>query len=196
MIKKIRKSKLNLLWPLIISLLIILVIFISTTTIWVIFSTYTIDDFWNAFLKVSRGMSGYSILLAAMVATVFFQSYTLNIENDKEMEKKVQSIGHYTLAFQREDDIYNEEYKGEKTVIEINSEADFDLKEPSSKDHLILSIKFLTSNRKSTNIKNIMAFSDEYFKTNNKIVSNYFYYCERSSFQLLYIVHQSQLQRL
>ena len=77
---------------------------------------------------------------------------------------------------------YEEKFVGDKMVVEIQSEDDF-LYDPmkANKDTFHLLIKFLTSKNRSTNLKNIMAFNEDYFEKNKKdIINNYYKYCEKS----------------
>ncbi|MBT9778977.1 hypothetical protein GPL15_21095 [Clostridium sp. MCC353] len=66
-------------------------------------------------------------------------------------------------------------------VVEINTEKDYNFSDETKEGTFPpLLIKFLTSERKSTNLKYIMAFSDDYLKKNEKdILHNYYKYCEK-----------------
>jgi hypothetical protein len=120
---------LKILFPVIGSIVVIAVIFIFSTLIWIGISDFKFLDFFHVLQLLLKKMGAYSTLIAAIVATVFFQSYTESKSEDKDIELKIQNIGHYTLAFQREDDEYNEEFKGDKIVLEICTSNDFEIED-------------------------------------------------------------------
>lgn len=184
-ITKASKDKriLKILFPILGSILVIAIIFIFSALIWIGLSGFKFLDFFIVLQLLLKKMGAYSTLLAAIVATVFFQSYTTSKSEDKDIELKIQNIGHYTLAFPREDDGYNEEFKGDKIVLEICTSDDFKIEEceqmkKNNVTHLF--VKFLTSKNTSSNLKNMMAFSEDFFDKNKKqIIANYFSYCEK-----------------
>lgn len=114
----------------------------------------------------------------------FFQVYSKEKDIERENEIKIGEVGYYTLAFQRKGDDYTEEFCGDKIVVEINDEKDYDFSLENRDDgYLWFFIKFLTSKEKSTNLKNIMAFGEDYFDKNKKdILINYYKYCERVTY--------------
>ncbi|TCT17120.1 hypothetical protein EDC18_101418 [Natranaerovirga pectinivora] len=181
--REFRSKTLKILIPVIISVIAITVLFLMSTFLWIGISNYKLTEFCFVFRLILQNMGGYSTLLAAIIATIFFGSYTATKADDKDMELKIQNIGHYTLAFQRENDEYKEDFKGDKIVLEIYIDSDFDIDSVdkiSEELYVPFFIKFLTSKNCATNLKNIMAFSDEYFtKNQQKIVSKYFDYCEK-----------------
>lgn len=174
---------LKILFPMIISILVIAVIFIFSALIWIEISNFKSSDFFIVLQLLFKKMGSYSVLLTAIVATIFFQSYTASKSEDKDIEFKIQNIGHYTLVFPREDDAYYEEFIEDKIVLEICEENDFEIEKSEqikNKEYILLYIKFLTSKSTSSNLKNMMAFSENFFKKNKKeIIVNYFSYCEK-----------------
>ena len=72
-------------------------------------------------------------------------------------------------------------------VIEINNDSDYKLSfEKVDKDntYIYVPMKFLTSKKGSTNLKNIMIFNDIYFQKHiEDILENYYKYCEKVEYQ-------------
>lgn len=180
------KRVLGIMFPMIISIVVIVAIFVFSTLIWIAISDFKNSDF-NFVLQLVLKKSGtYSVLLSAIVATIFFQSYTASKAEDKEKELKIESIGHYTLAFKREEDEYSEIFKGDKIVLEICTDEDYKIESINDinvEKYMLFNIKFLTSKDVHSNLKNIMAFNDDYFIKNKKdILTNYYSYCEKMSY--------------
>ncbi len=84
----------------------------------------------------------------------------------------------------RNEDSYEEAYNGDKIVVEICNEKDYNFN-PTIENHKYYHFlaKFLTSKRDSINLKNIMAFGEKYFEENTKdIIRNYYQYCEKVTY--------------
>lgn len=177
------KQILKVLLPILGSIFVVAAIFIFSDVIWIGISDYKFSDFFFVLQLILEKMGAYSTLLAAIVATIFFQSYTASKSEDKDIELKIQNIGHYTLAFPREDDEYSEKFTGDKIVLEICTNDDFeieDFEKVKENKYVYLFIKFLTSKNTSSNLKNMMSFSEDFFDKNKKhILTNYFSYCEK-----------------
>lgn len=161
-------------------LLLLSVVFIGATVVWIGVTPYTIIQFNLVLSKILKNAGSYSVLLVGIVITTFFQVYSKEKELQKEDKIKIGEVGYYTLAFKRQEDVYEEVYNGDKLVVEINEKADYDFN--SEKDNLRyfhFMTKFLTSKSKVTNLKNVMAFSEDYFEKNKKnILKKYYQYCE------------------
>lgn len=52
--------------------------------------------------------------------------YSKEKDIERENEIKIGEVGYYTLAFQRKEDDYTEEFCGDKIVVEVNDEKDYD----------------------------------------------------------------------
>lgn len=126
-----------------------------------------------------KNAGSYSTLLAGITVTVFCQIYLREKEIEREDKVKISEVGYYTLAFSLKNDDYSEEYTGDKIVVEINSEEDYQFSPHiEDKRYYHFFIKFLTSKKEPTNFKNIMAFGEKYFANNEKdIIRNYYQYC-------------------
>lgn len=163
------------------SMLCVLTIFILATMLWIVITPYTFNQFFLVLSLILKKAGSYSTLLVGIVITVFIQIYTKEKDLETEERIKVGEIGYYTLAFPRFDDSYQEKFDGYKIVMEITKEQDYGFN-PSMKSrqqHPFMT-KFLISKSKSTNLKNVMAFSDKYFEANKeKILNNYFDFCNR-----------------
>lgn len=165
-------------------LLLLGVIFLCATILWVVISPYTFQQFNIVLGKVLKNAGSYSVLLVGVVITIFFQIYSKEKELEKEDKIKIGEVGYYILAFKREEDAYEESFNNDKMVVEIDEEKDYEY-EPSRRkeEDRHFMIKFLTSKRETTNLKNVMAFSENYFETNKEhILKNYFTYCERVTY--------------
>lgn len=173
------KLKIAIAWSLA-SILIIGLIFLGMSCLWIGLTDYTYKDFTQVLCLCIKNAGAYSVLLVGVVVTIFFQIYSKEKEIESEEKIKIEEVGYYTLAFSLDESKYEEKFVGDKMVVEIQSEDDF-LYDPMKADkdafHLI---KFLTSKNRSTNLKNIMAFNEDYFEKNKKdIINNYYKYCEK-----------------
>lgn len=168
----------------VIVVMLLIVIFIGMTFLWIMISSYSIDQFNIVLCLCIKNAGSYSVLLVGIVVTTFFQIYSKEKEKEEEEKIKIGEVGYYTLAFRRPDDKYEEVYNGDKIVVEINNETDYEFQPGKQTEYYFhFFTKFLTSKQKSTNLKNIMAFSDEYFEKNKKdILSNYYHYCEKITY--------------
>lgn len=111
----------------------------------------------------------------------FFSNIFKRKEIEDEEKTKIEEVGYYTLAFSLKENKHEEKYNGDKIVVEIQKEEDY-LFNPTeeNEDMFHVPIKFLTSKKESTNLKNIMAFDEKYFNQNKKkILKNYYKYCEK-----------------
>lgn len=115
-------------------------------------------------------------------------------EIEQEDKIKIGELGYYTLAFKRPEDDHWEKYNGDKLVVEICDEKDFEFSPHEENcNYYHFPAKFLTSKKEATNLKNIMAFGEKYFEKNKKnIIRNYYKYCEKVTYATPYIVRQSQ----
>ena len=177
-----KKSKLKIAvaWSLA-SVLIIGMIFLAMSCLWIVLTDYTYKDFSQVLCLCIKNAGAYSVLLVGVVVTIFFQIYSKEKEIETEEKIKIEEVGYYTLAFSLDESKYEEEFVGDKMVVEIQGEDDFlyDSKK-ANEDSFHLLIKFLTSKNRSTNLKNVMAFNEEYFETNKKsIINDYYRYCEK-----------------
>lgn len=165
-------------------LFLISVLFTCATFLWICITPYTMTQFFEVLSKILQKAGSYSVLLVGIVITIFFQVYSKEKELEKEDRIKIGEIGYYTLCFPLQGEPYSEEYKDDKLVVEINCEEDYDFvvqKEDSQYFHFMT--QFLTSKKKITNLKNIMAFNDEYFQENQcDILKNYYEYCEKIAY--------------
>lgn len=159
-------------------------IFIGATMLWICITSKTIAQFDLVLSRILKNAGSYSVLLVGIVITTFFQVYSKEHELEKEDRIKIGEVGYYTLSFplkKNENEYeYEEVYVGDKLVVEISGEEDYFFSaEKENHSYFHFMAKFLTSKSKSTNIKNIMAFSEEYFENNKKkILKNYYQYCE------------------
>ena len=160
------------------------VIFIVTTIVWIWITPYKFTQFYLVLCKIFKSSGSYSVLLVGIVITTFFQVYLKEKELQNEDRIKIGEVGYYTLAFKRQEDEYEEDYNGDKLVVEINDKSDYDFNDRTDKSvYFHFMTKFLTSKSESTNLKNIMAFSEDYFEKNkNDILKNYYHFCERITY--------------
>jgi hypothetical protein len=179
--------------PLILSLFVLFIIVLGSSGLWILISTYSWKDYFSVTQKVLKNLGGFSALLAGLIATVLFQSFNQIREHEKEhyelqkvKEESISDVGHFCLAFSREDDTYEEKFNGSKVVVLIEDENDYSLgfridsKDTSRYRHSPFQAKFLSSQPNSPILKNIMAFNDEYFNQNKKgIIKNYYDYCDK-----------------
>lgn len=161
-------------------LLLLSVVFIGATVVWIGVTPYTIIQFNLVLSKILKNAGPYSVLLVGIVITTFFQVYSKEKELQKEDKIKIGEVGYYTLAFKRQEDVYEEVYNGDKLVVEINEKSDYDFNaEEDNLRYFHFMTKFLTSKSEVTNLKNVMAFNEDYFEKNKKnILKNYYQYCE------------------
>lgn len=167
-------------WTLV-SVLVIGLIFIGTTFLWIGLTPYTFAQFNRVLSLCIKNAGTYSTLLVGIVVTIFWQIYSKEKEIEKDEKAKIKEIGYYTLCFPLKEYGYKEKFVGDKMVIEIRGEEDYVQKQVEEKRKTLrVPIKFLTSKKESTNLKNIMAFSEEYFNTQkNEIINDYYSYCEK-----------------
>lgn len=165
-------------------LFLISVLFTCATFLWICITPYTMTQFFEVLSKILQKAGSYSVLLVGIVITIFFQVYSKEKELEEEDRIKIGEIGYYTLCFPLKDEPYHEEYKGDKLVVEINCEEDYDFNaEKDNLQYFHFMTKFLTSKKKITNLKNIMAFNDDYFQKNqHDILKNYYEYCENITY--------------
>ena len=172
------KLKIAIVWTMV-AVSIIGLIFLSMSCLWIVLTSYTYKDFAQVLCLCIKNAGAYSVLLVGVVVTIFFQICSKEKELEDEEKIKIEEVGYYTLAFSLDESKYEEEFVGDKMVVEIQSEEDFlfdSMKEDKDIFHIL--IKFLTSKNRSTNLKNIMVFNEKYFETNKKdILKNYYKYC-------------------
>lgn len=166
------------------TLVCLLLVFLLAALIWIIITPYETDDFFYVLSIILKRAGAYSTLLVGIVITIFVQIYTKEKELENEEKIKVSEIGYYTLAFPNTDNSCNQEYDGNRIVVEIETEGDYKFnpfKESKNKYHFTAS--FETSKKQNANLKNVMAFGDQYFIENkSKILRKYFEICEKTDF--------------
>ncbi len=177
---KKRKLWTAIVWSFVASIVIGL-IFLCMTCVWILLTDYAYKQFNQVLCLCIKNAGSYSVLLVGIVVTIFFQIYSQEKEIENEERVKIEEVGYYTLAFSLEEFHYEEKFVGDKIVVEIQDEEDY-LYDPTNIDpnkfHVL--IKFLTSKKESTNLKNIMAFNERYFEENKKeILDNYYKSCEK-----------------
>lgn len=166
------------------ALIVLLGIFLGSTLLWILITSYEIQDFFLVLSLILKKAGSYSTLLVGIVVTIFYQISMKEREIEQEDKVKISELGYYTLAFKRPDDDYEEKYNGDKLVVEICDEEDYKFSpHKENKNYYHFPAKFLTSKIESTNLKNIMAFGEEYFEENRKdIIKNYYQYCEKVTY--------------
>lgn len=165
-------------------LIILMGIFVGSTILWIIITPFKFEEFNNVLSLILKNAGSYSTLLVGIAVTTFYQIYVKEREVEKEDKVKIKELGYYTLAFKRNEDDYSEEYNGDKLVVEICDEKDYEFSpHRNSRSYYHFLAKFLTSKKESTNLKNIMAFGEKYFEENKKdIIRNYYKYCEKVTY--------------
>lgn len=78
----------DVLIPAFISIVITGLIFLLASIFWITITDYEFSDFLLVLSRVLEKASSYSTLLAAFVATIFFQSYSLTKNQKSELEAK------------------------------------------------------------------------------------------------------------
>lgn len=165
-------------------LVVLMIVFMGSAGLWILITPFKIKDFNYVLSQVLKNAGSYSTLLVGIVVTTFYQVYAKEREIEQEDIIKISELGYYTLAFKRNTDDYEEEYSGDKIVVEICNEKDYNFS-PTIEGHKYYHFlaKFLTSKKDSTNLKNIMAFGEKYFEENRKdIIRNYYRYCEKVTY--------------
>ena len=158
----------------------IISIFVGMTFVWIFLKGYSCEQFKEVLCSCIKNAGAYSTLLVGITVTIIFQIYSREKEIEEEEKIKIKEVGYYTLAFQLKGDQYKETFSGEKLVVEIENENDFAYDPTEDKrEYFHVFIKFLTSKKESTNLKNIMAFNEKYFDKNKKEIIKYYYkFCE------------------
>ncbi|MCL2404509.1 MAG: hypothetical protein FWC92_03060 [Defluviitaleaceae bacterium] len=163
---------------------VLAIVFLSAAATWILLTDRFFSEYLIVLSSILRNSGVHSTLLAAVVATVAFQSIKDADTKNKESEDKIKQIGQYTIAFQLE------EKQGIPittcgTIIVIENDNDYLLEydDVINDESLIpFAIQFLTSSDISTNLQCIMAFGHDYFIENQKkIISNYYDYCEKQN---------------
>ncbi|MDF2587413.1 MAG: hypothetical protein K0S41_1254 [Anaerocolumna sp.] len=159
--------------PTIVAILLLSTVFTAATFLWIVISEYKVNEFFSVMQLILKNMGVYSTLLVGIIVSFFYNSYNAFKANDKVIEEKIKSIGHYMMAFS----LNPNSLKGlSLPVVNILNDESDNFKEYGKT--CIVPIKFLTSKDKSSNLKNVMAFSDNYFKNNKKaIIHDYYTYC-------------------
>lgn len=165
-------------------IILLMILFTGSTFLWIFITPFKMQEFGYVLSLILKRAGSYSTLLVGIAVTVFYQIYSKEKEIEREDKVKIGEVGYYTLAFKRREDDYQEEYNGDKIVVEICDEEDYEFsphKEDTGYYHFLA--KFLTSKRESTNLKNIMVFGEKYFEKNQKdIISHYYQYCEKVTY--------------
>lgn len=166
------------------ALIVLFGIFLGSSLLWILITPYRIQDFFLVLSLILKKAGSYSTLLVGIVVTIFYQISMKDREIEQEDKVKISELGYYTLAFKRPDDDYQEEYNGDKLVVEICDEEDYKFSAEDENDNYYHFLaKFLTSKEQSTNLKNIMAFGEKYFEENRKdIIKNYYQHCEKVTY--------------
>ena len=163
--------------PIIISLILLGLIFISSALIWIHISNFVLFDFSKVLQLVLKNMGVYSAVLVGIIVSIFYNSFNSVKAKDKEIEEKIREVGHYELAFSL-DLKFNERNLTLPQVKIIYEEKDYEKTPNNDSNRCIVPIKFLTSKDTSSNLKNILAFGDKYFIEKEKmIINNYYQFC-------------------
>lgn len=167
----------NILRPLIGAIFIISILLLLISFGWIVISEYQFSDYFEILQLVLKNGGSYSALLAAITATVFFQSYQDTKKQEKEKNRKVESIGHFAICFRESNiDNNNDEY----FVVMIENNNDFTLK---GQGYISFKLEFLTSRHEQHYLRNLMAFEANYFKQEQKkIINRYFDYCQKTDY--------------
>lgn len=164
------------------AIILLMAIFAGVSLLWIAITPYRVEQFLLVLSLCIKNAGSYSVLLVGIVITIFFQVYSKEKEIEREDRIKIEEVGYYTLCFPRMEDGYSERFQGDKMVVEINDDNDYRFS-PSSTGKIKIPIKFLTSKEKSTNLKNIMAFEEGYFKRHKrKILKKYYKCCEQITY--------------
>lgn len=105
-------------------LVVLMVVFMGSAGLWILITPFKIKDFNYVLSQVLKNAGSYSTLLVGIVVTTFYQVYAKEREIEQEDIIKISELGYYTLAFKRNTDDYEEEYSGDKIVVEICNEKD------------------------------------------------------------------------
>lgn len=105
-------------------LVVLMVVFMGSAGLWILITPFKIKDFNYVLSQVLKNAGSYSTLLVGIVVTTFYQVYAKEREIEQEDIIKISELGYYTLAFKRNTDDFEEEYSGDKIVVEICNEKD------------------------------------------------------------------------
>lgn len=171
-----KKLKVNLqkmqhvLCPLLWTILLLALLIVAAAFVWVAIPKDNTLDFWQALRKILRNIKDCEALLLAIVVTIFFQNYMNMKADEKEKEKKIKGIGHYAIEVVR-----NEPWpvdQDAQMVRLIGSEENF--KSPLPEGFAGYGLRFVSSKKTVTYLRNIMAFEDAYFKNRKRdIMADY-----------------------
>jgi hypothetical protein len=170
-----------------IAIFVLCALFLLVALAWILVTDSDFTKYLLVLSRVFRYCGSYSTLLAALVATIAFQSVKDAEVSRKESEGRIKTIGLYTIAFQKEEE--QDATTPVSTcgdIIAIHEESDFriSLKDVKGRGLCVFPVQFLTSGEKSTNLTCLMAFEDDFFSKNKKkIIANYYAFCEKVQLQ-------------
>lgn len=189
--RRIGKKILQVLGPLILSILIMVGIVLFLVGV-----QYACKDptagWKDCFLQVMNHFDNYSSIFIILVATVFFQSYTSLKREQKEREEKVKSIGSYVISLCANQSVQDDNDIQPYILVTGNQEkTQHEVQYVGS-----IRIQLQHFQKRISFVRNIMAFEDEYFESNKKqIIRNYYFYCnEVRNSTPLYCILQSYLR--
>lgn len=163
----------------------VVLLFLLASLGWIIICGMPITEYFHVLSVILSKAGSYSTLLTALSATVILQSYASIKNQEKEISDKIKDIGQFTLAFQLEENQGIEQIRARGGAVVITTDDDYKRFEVdiTTQTHLKLHVKFLTSNTKPTNLKNILVFDDEYFQANRtRIINDYYGECNKIHF--------------
>lgn len=155
--------------PLLLSIVILVLIFLIAALVWMIISGE--QHFFLVLQKILKNAGAYSTLLTAFIVTIFFNGYQDIKFDQKVLEEKIKDIGQFYFYFPN----FNPK-EGVGAIHLINEEIDYSY--ISNPPYFVIS--FLTDKKDGTYLKNLMAFSNGYFKKNEKeILKDYYSFCKK-----------------
>lgn len=186
------KKIIRVLLPLGYTAAILAFIFLASTLGWISISNFTLKDFFPVLQLIIKRSGSYGALLAAIVATIFFQSYTGMKADEKAREDKIRSIGHYAVSIPGK--IANPILIEETMLINL-VEKDSDFKALSGSFSYI-KLEFETSKASEGYMRNIMAFEEDYFNKNKReILKNYLKVYQKSEYLMPLFVRVFPVQK-
>ncbi len=77
--------------PILGSLILLLFIFIASTFIWIFISDFILRDFFIVLQLIFKKIGIYSTLLAGIIVSIFYNSFTAVKAKNKEIEEKIRN---------------------------------------------------------------------------------------------------------
>lgn len=185
------KKTIRVLLPLGYTAAILAVIFLASALGWIAISDYRLENFFLVLQLILKKSGSYGALLAAIIATIFFQSYTGMKAEAKDREDKIISIGHYAVSVINEADCILT-WKTLRINL-IEKDSDF---EASDDNFSNIKLKFETSKASEGYMRNIMAFEEDYFNKNKReILKNYLKVYQKSEYLMPLFVRVFSVQK-